>query len=63
MGFPYFCVDSLYSIGVRKNLLDAGITVLNYEASMADAMVFDWAQVRTRIDGFMESVRLKKLKG
>ena len=51
------------AVGVRKALLEAGMLLLNYEASMADARDFDWSRVKTRVDGFMESVGIKRLKG
>lgn len=47
----------------RLALVEAGVPVLTYEGNMADAAEFDSVHTRTRIDAFMESLVMRKLKG
>lgn len=54
----------LTGFGIMENrtaLMNAGIPVLTYEASMSDDRDVDRSQIKDRIDAFMESLGLKML--
>jgi benzoyl-CoA reductase subunit B len=46
----------------RRKLLDAGIPVMSYEGSVADDKELDEAGILNRLDIFLESLGLKKLR-
>lgn len=53
------------SLGIAENrlaLIEAGFPVMIFEGNMGDEREFDEAQTVTRIDAFMESLGLEKLK-
>ncbi len=51
------------SLGIMENrlgLTEAGIPVMSYEGNMGDEREFDYERTRSRIDSFMEILRLKR---
>ncbi len=50
-----------HQLETRLAMLEAGVPVVTYEGNMADKREFDEAQVRDRIESFMESLGLQIL--
>jgi benzoyl-CoA reductase subunit B len=53
------------SLGIAENRLalkDVGFPVMIFEGNVGDEREFDKAQTMTRIDAFMESLGIEKLK-